>query len=140
MSSTLPVPLHEQVSALVGKNLLVVDDDEAMLTAVSKVLRFAGAKVKSARGVAEAIAMLAQSDAAFDAVLTDLRMPVTSGKSVLSTIKTTKPDVPVLMMSAFWTDEIKAECSQLGAKGLLDKPLNSTRLVTAVAKALLGAL
>ncbi len=139
MDPSLPVPLHDQVSALVGKKLLVVDDDAAMLTAVSKVLRHAGALVQSAGGVVEAISLLAADGAAFHAVLTDLRMPVASGKTILSAIKTSNPDVPVVVMSAFWTDEIKAECVELGATSVLDKPLNSIRLITAVSKALIGA-
>lgn len=139
MNTLLPTPISDQVSALVGKKLLVIDDDEAMLTAVSKVLRHAGANVESAGGTAEAIAQLAKPGVSFDAVLTDLRMPVVSGKTVLSVIKSSTPNVPVLIMSAFWTEEIKEECEQLGANGLLDKPLNSMRLLAAVAKAILGA-
>lgn len=139
MNSSLPIPLHDQVSALVGKKLLVVEDDEAMLTAVCKVLNHAGAHAQPAPGVAQAIALLADHATAFDAVLTDLRMPDASGKTILSAIKSASPAVPVLMMSAFWTDEIKQECTDQGASGLLDKPLNTRSLLAAVAKALLGA-
>ena len=138
MNSTLPTPINNQVSALVGKKLLVVDDDEALLTAVCKVLQRAGAFVQPARGTPQAISLLADSSGKFDAVLTDLRMPIASGKTILSTIKNTSPSVPVLMMSAFWSDEIKQQCTELGAAWLLDKPLTSMPLLAAVAKALLG--
>ncbi len=123
-----------------GRKVLVVDDDEAMLTAVSKVLRYAGAEVESANSVANAIALLAQNGSRLDAVLTDLRMPVASGKTILSAVQTTHPDVPVVMMSAFWTEEMKGECAQLGAAQFLDKPLNSSHLLITVSKALLAGL
>ena len=138
MNSNLPFPVNYQVSALTGRKVLVVEDDEAMLTAVSKVLRYAGAAVESANSVAEAITLLAQKGSGLDAVLTDLRMPVASGKTVLSAMQSTHPDVPVVMMSAFWTDEMKNECASLGAAQFLDKPLNSSHLLITVSKALLA--
>jgi CheY-like chemotaxis protein len=122
-----------------GKRILVVDDDRALLRAVSEVLRHAGANVKSANGVVEGVALLAAKDAAFDAVLTDLRMPVTSGKSILGLMKTTYPDVPVLVMSAFWTKELKDECARLGADKFIDKPLTAPQLLMSVASALPGS-
>ena len=109
-----------------------------MLTAVSKVLRYAGAEVRSAAGVAEAIRLMAEKDAAFDAVITDLRMPVASGKTVLSVMKTAHPDVPILVMSAFWTEADKDECALLGTTRFIDKPLSSTQLLECVARAVLS--
>jgi DNA-binding NtrC family response regulator len=140
MNSNLPFPVNYQVSALVGRKVLVVEDDEAMLTAVSKVLRYAGAEVKSANSVAAAISLLAQRGSSLDAVLTDLRMPVASGKTILSAMQSMHPDVPVVMMSAFWTDEMKNECALLGAAQFLEKPLNSSHLLITVSKALLAGL
>jgi len=119
-----------------GKRILVIDDDAAMLMAVSKVLHHGGAIVQSAASVAEAIALLEVKNQPFDAVLTDLRMPVTSGKMILSLMKSTRPKVPVIIMSAYWTEEAKAECTQLGANKFLDKPLHSWQLLASVAKEL----
>lgn len=135
MKGTLPAPVDCQVSGLEGKRILVVDDDKALLRAVSAVLRHAGAQVQSASGVVEGIALLAAKQAAFDAVLTDLRMPVASGKSILSLMKTTYPEVPVLVMSAFWTKELRDECVRLGADIFLDKPLTAPELLVSVASA-----
>lgn len=121
-----------------GKRILVVDDDKPLLRAVSEVLRYAGANVKSASGVVEGIALLTEKDAAFNAVITDLRMPVASGKSILSLIKSAYPEMPVLVMSAFWTKELKDECMRLGADKFLDKPLTASQLLASVGHVLLG--
>lgn len=140
MNSNLSFPVNYQVSALVGRRILVVDDDEAMLTAVTKVLRYAGAAVESANSAAGAISHLAKRGPAWDAVLTDLRMPVASGKIILSAVQSMHPEVPVMIMSAFWTEEMKDECAVLGAAQFLDKPLNSSHLLITVSKTLLAGL
>lgn len=137
MKSALPSPVDYRVSALVGKKILVIEDDPPMRLAVSKVLGHGGATVESVSSPAEAMVLITDRLATFDAVLTDLRMPVTSGKFILSTIRNIQPGMPVLMMSAFWTQEMKDECSQLGVTQCLDKPLNSMSLLGAVAIALL---
>ena len=124
------------MSALAGKKILVVDDDEPMLLAVSKVLSRGGASVKSASTTVDAMTLMSDKDVSFDAVLTDLRMPVTSGKFILSVIKTVHPDMPVLIMSAFWTPEMKAECIELGVAQCLDKPLDASHLLGALARTL----
>jgi DNA-binding NtrC family response regulator len=139
MNSTSPAPVELQKPTLKGKRLLVVDDDLELLTAVSKVLRNAGADVKSAGGVVEGIAFLAERKAVFDAVLTDLRMPVASGSSILSLMKTTYPNVPVLVMSAYWTEAMKERCTLMGADLFLDKPLHAAQLLETISKAISGA-
>lgn len=139
MTSTLPFPVAFHESDLAGRRLLVVDDDEAMLGAVCRVLRHAGAEVTAASGVADAIERIAEDDIEFDAVLTDLRMQGGSGKTVLKMIKRTHPDVPVLIMSAHSTQEVRDECARLGADGFLEKPLRSWHLLGSVARAMMGS-
>jgi len=63
-------------------------------------------------------------------------MPVGSGSSILGLIKSAYPEMPVLVMSAFWTKELKDECRRLGADEILDKPLTASELVRSVASAL----
>lgn len=140
MNSALPTPVDYQVPALVGKKLLVVDDNEAMLTAVSKVLRHAGAQVESADSAAGAIRLISEKHSEFDAVLTDLRMPVASGKTILSAIKSLHPEIPVVIMSAYWTEEAKDECAHLGTTQFLEKPLKSSQLLATVTRAVVAGL
>ena len=138
MKPILPAPAKIKDCDLKGKRLLVIDDEESMLTAVSKVLRHAGGEVKTATGFAEAIMLLSEKDAGFDAVLTDLRMPLASGKSILGLMKTTYPEVPVLIMSAYWTDELKAECKYIGTDRFINKPVQAAQLLDCVFKAVNG--
>lgn len=133
MNSTLPIPRLEPDYALTGKRILVVDDNPSVLMAVSKVLSRKGAAVTSVAGAAEAIQVLAVKKEPFDIILTDLRMPLTSGKLILSLVKSVHPDVPVMIMSAFWTDETKEKCLLLGASKCMSKPLRSQDLLESIA-------
>lgn len=137
MNSPLQTASQAEASNLSGKRILVIDDDAALLLATCKILRRAGAVVKACAGVPGAVGQLVEDGAGFDLVLTDLRMPLTSGKLVLSLIKTAFPTVPVIIMSAFWSEEAKEECRQLGACSLLDKPVRGRDLVEAVVEGLM---
>jgi DNA-binding NtrC family response regulator len=66
-----------------------------------------------------------------------MRMPLASGKAILSIIKTTHPRMPVLIMSAYWTEEMKDDCALLGTTLFLDKPLDSSHLLDTLARAVL---
>lgn len=134
----LPVELDRSRLSLLHCRLLVVDDDLPMLRAVTKVLSRAGAQVHSASSTAEAMQLMADPDFGFDVVLTDLRMPVASGKFILSLIKSTHPSLPVLIMSAYWTPEMKDECTRLGVAGCLEKPTSSRQLIQAICRVLQG--
>lgn len=136
----LPLPVEQDASilTLTHRRLLVVDDDLSMLRAVTKVLSRAGAQVRSASSTAEAMSLMADPSLGFDVALTDLRMPVTSGKFILSVIKSTHPSLPVLIMSAYWTPEAKDECARLGVAECLDKPISSLHLIKAIHRAIRG--
>lgn len=133
MNTTMPPAVDREHPALKGKKILLVDDDQPMLSALTKVLTRAGANIEAAGGAPEAMALLSDLDTIFDAVITDLRMPMASGRSVLSMVKTAHPEVPVIIMSGFWSEELKATCRDLGCTHFLDKPLSSEEMIAAIA-------
>lgn len=119
-----------------GKSILVIDDDDAMLRALGKVLRNEGAEVTSASWGGEAADYLAQEQGKFDLVITDLRMPVISGGSLLLTVKGTFPDLPIIVISAYGSPEVKSQCIEMGASAFLEKPLDTRQLLNAVEETL----
>ena len=123
-------------SSLTGKQLLVVDDDKALLLALSKVLRSEGAKVLAAKDANEALRFLSQDLGHIDLVLTDMRMPGASGMTILSAVKSASAEVPVIVMTAFATDRMRADCATGGAFAFLEKPVDVTTLLNTVHKAL----
>jgi CheY-like chemotaxis protein len=110
--------------------VLIIDDNEEILLAVTLRLHAAGFDVLSARdgaaGVASAIANLP------DAIVLDVQMPVMDGLTALATLHA-RPDtrhIPVIMLSASIVDQQAA--LDAGARFFLRKPFEGLRLVKAL--------
>ena len=113
--------------------VLVVEDEFLIRMLVADHLRDAGYNVIEAFNGDEAIAILA-AGAAIDLVFTDVRMPGDAdGMDVLSFIKQTRPELPVLMTSGHLEPSLAYAG---GASGFLAKPCDPDRIVAAVRTAL----
>ncbi len=115
-----------------GKSVLVVDDDAAMLRALQKVLAGEGASVATASWAGEIMERLDENQGRFDLIITDLRMPILNGESVLRAVKAALPEVPVIVVTAFGSPERQAECRKDGAAAFLEKPLDTPQLLAAI--------
>ena len=76
---------------------------------------------------AEAIAAVRAGD--FDVVLLDISMPDKNGIDTLKTLRHVKPELPVLMLSAYAEDQYAVNLLRAGAAGYLNKEAASTQLV-----------
>jgi DNA-binding NtrC family response regulator len=115
-----------------GRAILVIDDDTAMLRALNKVLSGEGAVVTSSFWAGEALEHLTNSSERFDLIITDLRMPVVGGRTILGAVTVALPQVPVIIITAFGSPELKAECLHTGAAAFLEKPLDTPQLLAAI--------
>jgi DNA-binding NtrC family response regulator len=115
-----------------AKSILIVDDDAAMLRALTKVLTAEGAVVANASWAGEVMERLADHQGHFDLIITDLRMPILNGESVLGAVKAALPEVPVIVMTAYGSPEAEAECLAKGAAAFLEKPLDTPQLLAAI--------
>jgi two-component system, NarL family, invasion response regulator UvrY len=79
---------------------------------------------------AEAIAAVRASE--FDVVLLDISMPDKNGIDTLKTLRHVKPELPVLMLSAYAEDQYAVNLLRAGASGYLNKEAASTQLVGAI--------
>ena len=118
------------------KSILVVDDDAAMLRALEKVLRQAGCLVIRAQSGEEAIKQLRDRAKRFDLVITDLRMPLVNGMSILHAVRSVFPELPVMIITAYAGPDTKAGFLQQGAAAFLEKPLDAPKLLEEVARVL----
>jgi CheY-like chemotaxis protein len=69
-----------------------------------------------------------------DFIVADIRMPYVSGLQALQALQRTALTTPVVLMSAFWDRDTRAEASRWGAAALLDKPLDPEQLLRTLAK------
>lgn len=115
-----------------GRQILVVDDDKSLLHTVAKVLRSKGAGVLAAGSVSAAVFCLTRSTGPLDLVITDLRLPVASGRLILSAMRTSARQVPAIVMTAYATPALRDECLALGADAFIEKPFDATGLLAVI--------
>jgi DNA-binding NtrC family response regulator len=118
------------------KSVLVVDDDAGMLRALDKVLTGEGAVVTRADCAEDAVEILTGRQKRIDLVITDLRMPFVNGITLVYAIHEILPVIPVIVLTAFGSPDVKAECLKQGAAAMLEKPLDTPQLLAAIEDAL----
>jgi DNA-binding NtrC family response regulator len=115
-----------------NKSVLVVDDDERMLRALDKVLTNEGACVTCSSWAGGAIGILTEKKKRVDLVIIDLCMPFISGMTAVHAIHSHYPKLPIIVLTAFGSPHVKAECLRQGAIAFLEKPLASQVLMDAI--------
>ena len=122
-------------SILHNKSILVVDDDASLLRALEKVFRSEGAAVTCIATGDEAIEFLIRREKQVDLVITDLRLPSVTGATVVYAVHQIFPALPVIVLTAFASSDVKAACIEQGAVAFLEKPLETAHLLAAIARA-----
>ncbi len=103
--------------------ILVVDDDTVVLKAVNQILQREGYPVVAIDDAVEGLA--AAKDPSIDVAVLDINMPHLSGMDLLKAIKAERPDVEVIMMTAYATVETAVEAVKAGAYDYLTKPFEN---------------
>ena len=116
--------------------ILIIDDDRHMRTACSRALSKAGHLITCAETGDDGLKEIRNRTDNFDVVLLDQLMPGMSGMDVLDQIKAINPNLPVIIITGFVTDETTAEIIKRGARNCLPKPFNPEQLRNAVKNAL----
>lgn len=114
--------------------ILVVDDEAAHRDSLRRIFERAGHDVTLAKDGDEAIALLEQ--VAVDVVLTDLVMPRTDGRAVLSAARRLRPTADVVLMTAYGNVENAVAAMRDGAKDFLTKPTRRGELLACVQRLL----
>lgn len=123
-----------------GRRVLVAEDDPDMRRLVATLLRMAGHKVIEASDGTDVVDRLESTiwrehPELIDVIVSDVEMPGLSGLDVLATLRCSNRTTPVVLITAFGNESIRAEARELGAAAVLDKPLDPDALKAAVATA-----
>lgn len=114
--------------------ILVVEDELVVRNLMREILEEAGYAVTPASDAAAAMEALDRD--AISLVLSDIIMPGLSGLELLSHIRSRRPSLPVVLMTAAGTYEHLTQALAGGADGLVTKPFSHAELKAAVVKAL----
>jgi CheY-like chemotaxis protein len=121
---------------LVNRRVLVVDADEAVRHAAHELLDRFQVNVETAHDGAEAIAMVRSlgSDAGYDVIISDLRLPDMTAHELLLKLREADDYVPLVLMTGFGydRDHTRVKCSREGVTQTLYKPFRLDQLVSAI--------
>ena len=101
--------------------LLVVDDDLGILNLLNTILANEGYEVVTADCGRDGLAALERERP--DLILLDVQMPGMSGFEVLAAIRQNHPNLPVIMITGFGSEDVATQALRLGADDYLTKPL-----------------
>ena len=114
--------------------ILVVDDEGPLREMLQRGLSQIGEySVETAQNGQEAIEKIEKD--IFDLVLTDLKMPEMDGLELLKMIKGTRPEIMVILMTAYGSVESAVEAMKVGANDYITKPIDFNELLIHVSKA-----
>ena len=119
-----------------GGNVLVVEDDNSLRTAIERLLQTAGMTCRTYTSAEELLMDGTTDDAA--CVVCDLKLPAMSGLDLLATLRSRGAAIPLILITAHDSPALREQAVREGAQGYLAKPFRGTALLAAVASAISG--
>ena len=113
--------------------ILVVDDDQSMCELIEADLNRHGFQISWYTSADEAFRVLKNKE--FDVVLTDLQMPGMDGIDLCNRIVSNRPDIPVIVITAFGSLETAIEAMRAGAYDFVTKPVEMEILALTLERA-----
>jgi two-component system response regulator AtoC len=118
---------------MLGKRVLVIDDEENLRHYLQLVLGEAGYQVETASDGAEALEKMQHHT--WDIVLCDIRMPKMDGMAFLKEAKAKGLEGTIIMMSAYGTVDTAVKAMKIGAYDYVSKPFNADEIILTIKKA-----
>jgi PAS domain S-box-containing protein len=119
-----------------GERVLVVDDEKPLMLLTEEMLAALNYEPAGFTRSAEALQELQADIQRFDAAVIDHLMPGVSGTELARQIRALRPDLPIIMMSAYTGPVLSQEALTAGVEEVLPKPLDFRQLAQTMAKAL----
>jgi len=114
--------------------VVVIDDEINAATALETLLGEVGYEVARASNGKDGLALVERLEP--DVVLSDLRMPHVDGIELLTQLRQARPDVLVILMTAYGTVKTAVRAMKLGAEDYLSKPIDVEELEVVLGKAM----
>jgi excisionase family DNA binding protein len=131
---TFPATPEPATPRTVPARVLVADDEPSIRELLSKTLGLAEYDVTTAADGRSAMEYL--RNAAYDLLITDVRMPGVDGLTLIREAKRMKPGLPVIIITGFSNESTAIDAVNLGVAGYLTKPFRVPQVLAAAARAL----
>ena len=117
-------------------NILIVDDDQAMLQALPQMLylRMKDVRVETVDSALPALERIQEHD--YDAIVSDIKMPGMDGLELLEKIHEVRPDTPVLLITGHGEHDLAIRALRGGAYDYILKPIDRDAFVAALRRAI----
>lgn len=112
----------------------MIDDEDSMRRFLNMLLESEGYEIVTIENGADGISRLERDS--FDLVITDLKMPGVDGLSVLDSVRSKYPDLPVVILTAYGSEKVAADAIKRGAFQLVEKSAHNDEILMAVSNAL----
>ena len=115
--------------------ILAVDDEPGMLKLLAMIVREKTPHVVEAtNNPVEAVQIVRRGG--IDLVVADLKMPGLDGSELLAAVKAVRRELPVIIITAYGTEEASAETTEKGAFDFIMKPFRKEQILLAIDRAL----
>jgi len=108
------------------KSVLIVDDEKNIRLTLSQALEILEVEIETAANGEEALSKLKERE--FGLILLDLKMPGMDGMEVLRQVSEIRPDIRIIIITAYGTVESAVEAMKLGAADFIQKPFASEEI------------
>jgi DNA-binding NtrC family response regulator len=108
------------------KRILIIEDDDEMRSLLKDFIEEEGYEADSVEKGTYAIRKLMTDP--FDLIITDIRMPGYSGLEILPELKRLQPRIPIIVITAFGSEEVYRKALSRGANAYLEKPIQFYKL------------
>jgi PAS domain S-box-containing protein len=132
--SELAAPDRLTLPAGEKQRVLVIDDEEALVTLVCRTLETLGYMPTGFTSSAAALQAFRADPMAFDALVTDERMPGLSGSALIREVRAIRSGIPVLLVSGYIGGKVTLDALDAGADEVLKKPLLARELALSLAR------
>ena len=110
------------------KRILVIDDEPDMLMLMSMIIEEnTNWQVETTNNPSEGLKMVMEND--YNLVIADLKMPGLDGMEVFEELKEMKPDIPVIIITAYGSLEIADEARNKGVADFITKPFRKDSIL-----------
>ncbi len=119
-----------------NERILLVDDQEMILSVEKQMLTHLGYRVITCRTPAEALKLFCATPHDFDLVITDLTMPGMTGDTMAVQMLAMRGDIPIILSTGFSESMTREKAEKLGIKELLMKPVTMDLLARTLRRVL----